>query len=86
MIVSSGYYFSEDGFGAIRIRYRLPKLFTELLEGGTSTYIKCMYTQRTVIYGGSGSNGEMLNIQSADGTSVLTYGFPCLFSNDGIVQ
>jgi hypothetical protein len=33
-----------------------------------------------VIYGGSGSNGEILNIQSADGTSILTYQIPRAYS------
>lgn len=80
MIVSSGTTSPEDGFDCDQNTFKITGGIVLGIGGGTSTPTSSVCTQRTVIYGGSGSNGEILNIQSADGTSVLTYQIPRAYS------
>lgn len=80
MIVSSGTTSPEDGFDCDQNTFKITGGIVLGIGGGTSTPTSSVCTQRTVIYGGSGSNGEILNIQSADGTSILTYQIPRAYS------
>lgn len=80
VIVSSGTTSPEDGFDCDQNTFKITGGIVLGIGGGTSTPTSSVCTQRTVIYGGSGSNGEILNIQSADGTSVLTYQIPRAYS------
>ena len=80
VIVSSGTTSPEDGFDCDQNTFKITGGIVLGIGGGTSTPTSSVCTQRTVIYGGSGSNGEILNIQSADGTSILTYQIPRAYS------
>lgn len=48
------------------------------IGGGTSTPTSGVCTQRTVIYGGSGSKGTLLSIQGSD--QVMSYTIPRAYS------
>lgn len=80
VIVSSGTTSPEDGFDCDQNTFKITGGIVLGIGGGTSTPTSSVCTQRSVIYGGSGSNGEYLNIQSADGTSILTYQIPRAYS------
>ena len=80
VIVSSGTTSPEDGFDCDQNTFKITGGIVLGIGGGTSTPTSSVCTQRSVIYGGSGSNGEILNIQSADGTNVLTYQIPRAYS------
>lgn len=80
VIVSSGTTSPEEGFDCDQNTFKITGGIVLGIGGGTSTPTSSVCTQRSVIYGGSGSNGEYLNIQSADGTSILTYQIPRAYS------
>ncbi len=80
VIVSSGTTSPEEGFDCDQNTFKITGGIALGIGGGTSTPTSGVCTQRSVIYGGSGSNGEYLNIRSADGTDILTYQIPRTYS------
>jgi hypothetical protein len=80
VVIASGTTSPEDGFDCDQNTFKITGGIVLGIGGGTSTPTSSVCTQRSVIYGGSGSNGEILNIQSADGTNVLTYQIPRNYS------
>lgn len=80
VVIASGTTSPEDGFDCDQNTFKITGGIVLGIGGGTSTPTSSVCTQRSVIYGGSGSNGEILNIQSADGTNILTYQIPRNYS------
>lgn len=80
VVVSSGTTVPEDGFDCDQNTFKITGGIVLGIGGGTSTPTSSACTQRSVIYGGSGSNGQYLNIRSTDGTDILTYQLPRAYS------
>lgn len=80
VVVSSGTNSPEEGIDCDQNTFKITGGILLGIGGGTSTPTSSACTQRSVIYGGSGSSGQFINIQSADGTSVLTYQIPRNYS------
>ena len=80
VVVSSGTTVPEDGFDCDQNTFKITGGIVLGIGGGTSTPTSSACTQRSVIYGGSGSNGQYLNIRSTDGTDILTYQIPRAYS------
>lgn len=80
VVVSSGTTVPEDGLDCDQNTFKITGGIVLGIGGGTSTPTSSVCTQRSVIYGGSGSNGQYLNIRSTDGTDILTYQIPRAYS------
>lgn len=80
VVVSSGTTVPEDGFDCDQNTFKITGGIVLGIGGGTSTPTSSVCTQCSVIYGGSGSNGQYLNIRSTDGTDILTYQIPRAYS------
>ncbi len=80
VVVSSGTTVPEDGLDCDQNTFKITGGIVLGIGGGTSTPTSSVCTQRSVIYGGSGSNGQYLNIRSTDSTDILTYQIPRAYS------
>lgn len=80
VVIASGTTSPEDGFDCDQNTFKITGGIVLGIGGGTSTPTSSVCTQRSVIYGGSGTNGEILNICSSDGTGILTYQIPRTYS------
>lgn len=76
VVVSSGTTSPEEGFDCDQNTFKITGGTLLGIGGGTSTPTAGSCTQRSVIYGGSGSSGQYIGIQSADGTNLMTYMIP----------
>lgn len=76
VVVSSGTTSPEEGFDCDQNTFKITGGTLLGIGGGTSTPTASSCTQRSVIYGGSGSSGQFIGIQSADGTNLMTYMIP----------
>ncbi|EIY59644.1 hypothetical protein HMPREF1071_03384 [Bacteroides salyersiae CL02T12C01] len=75
-VVASGTASPEDGFDCDQNTFKITGGTVLGIGGGTSTPTANSCTQRSVIYGGSGSAGQYIGIQSSDGTNLMTYMIP----------
>lgn len=80
VIISSGTTSPEEGFDCDQNTFKITGGLLLGIGGGTSTPTSSACTQRSVIYGGSATSGQLLNIQSSDGTNILTYQIPRTYS------
>ena len=77
-IVSIGTTSPEEGFDCDQNTFKITGGTILGIGGGTSTPTSSVCTQRTVIYGGSGSKGTLLSIQGSD--QVMSYTIPRAYS------
>ena len=77
-IVSIGTTSPEEGFDCDQNTFKITGGTILGISGGTSTPTSSVCTQRTVIYGGSGSKGTLLSIQGSD--QVMSYTIPRAYS------
>ena len=68
----------EEGFDCDQNTFKITGGTILGIGGGTSTPTSSVCTQRTVIYGGSGSKGTLLSIQGSD--QVMSYTIPRAYS------
>lgn len=80
IIVSSGTTSPEEGFDCDQNTFKVTGGTLIGIGGGTSTPTTSACTQRSIIYGGSGSSGTLLSIAAADGTHVMSYTVPRTYS------
>lgn len=90
VVVSAGSTSPEGGFDNDNYTFKITGGTVVGIGGSTSTPSSSASTQRSVVYGGSGSADQLINIQSG-GTSVLTFKIPraysqmvLLFSSSGL--
>lgn len=90
VVVSAGSTSPEGGFDNDNYTFKITGGTVIGIGGATSTPSSNASTQRSVVYGGSGSADQLINIQSG-GTSVLTFKLPrtysqmvLLFSSSGL--
>ena len=76
MVVASGTTVPEDGFDCDQNTFKITGGTILGIGGSTSTPTSNACTQRSVIYGGSGTSGTLLSIISADGTHLMSYTIP----------
>lgn len=77
-VVSIGTTSPEEGFDCDQNTFKITGGTILGIGGGTSTPTSGVCTQRTVIYGGSGSKGTLLSIQGSD--QVMSYTIPRAYS------
>ena len=79
-IVSIGTTSPEEGFDCDQNTFKITGGTILGIGGGTSTPTASVCTQRTVIYGGTGSNGTLISIQGTDGAHIMSYTIPRSYS------
>ncbi|WP_298651807.1 carbohydrate-binding domain-containing protein [uncultured Proteiniphilum sp.] len=79
VVISAGSTAPEEGFDCDNNTFKITGGTVVGGGGSTSTPSSNVSIQRCVIYGGSGSANQLINIQSA-GTSVLTFKIPRAYS------
>ncbi|MFT3739486.1 MAG: carbohydrate-binding domain-containing protein [Breznakibacter sp.] len=79
VIVSSGSTSPEEGFDCDNNTFKITGGTLVGIGGATSTPTSSVTTQRCVVYGGSGTADQLINIQSG-GTSILTFKIPRTYS------
>ena len=79
-IVSIGTTSPEEGFDCDQNTFKITGGTILGIGGGTSTPTSSVCTQRTVIYGGTGSNGTLISIQGTDGAHIMSYTIPRSYS------
>lgn len=80
VVITSGTTSPEEGFDCDQNTFKITGGMILGIGGGTSSPTSNVCTQRSVIYGGSATSGQLLNIQSSDGTNILTYQIPRTYS------
>lgn len=80
VIISSGTTSPEEGFDCDNNTFKITGGILIGTGGATSTPTSSVSTQRSVIYGGSGTANQLIHIESSSGTSVLTYKIPRSYS------
>ena len=79
-VVSSGAGAPEEGFDCDNNTFKITGGTLVGIGGSTSTPTSSVSTQRTVIYGGSGTANQFIHIAPGDGTGVLTFKIPRAYS------
>ncbi len=80
-IVASGTTSPEEGIDCDTNTFKITGGTLLGIGGGTSTPTSNACSQRSVIYGGSGSSGTLLSITSSSGTHVMSYTIPRTYSS-----
>jgi len=80
VVISSGTTVPEEGFDCDNNTFKITGGILVGTGGATSSPTSGVCTQRSVIYGGSGTDSQLINIQASDGTSILTYKVPRTYS------
>lgn len=76
LVISSGTTSPEEGFDCDQNRFTITGGTLIGTGGGTSTPTASSCTQRSVIYNGSATSGQYINIHDTSGASILTYKIP----------
>lgn len=79
-VVSAGAGAPEEGFDCDNNTFKITGGTLVGVGGSTSTPTSSVSTQRTVIYGGSGTANQFVHIAAADGAGVLTFKVPRTYS------
>lgn len=80
VIIASGTTSPEEGFDCDQNTFKITGGVIIGTGGATSTPTASACTQRSLVYGASGSAGQLLHIESADGSAILTYKIPRTYS------
>ncbi len=80
LIVSSGTTSPEEGFDCDQNTFKITGGTILGVGGASSTPTSSVSTQRSVIYGGSGTSGQYISIVSSGGESILNYKLPRSYS------
>lgn len=75
-IISSGTTVPEEGFDCDNNTFKITGGILVGTGGATSTPTSGVSTQRSVIYGTTGTSGDLIHIEASDGTGILTYKLP----------
>lgn len=81
VVVSSGTTAPEEGFDCDSNTFKVTGGILIGTGGATSTPTSSVSTQRTVVYGGTGTSGQIIHIESSTGTEILTYKIPRTYSS-----
>ena len=80
VVVAAGASSPEDGIDCDQNTFKITGGIVLGVGGSTSTPTSNACTQRSVVYGASGTAGQYICIQNGDGESVLTYQIPRTYS------
>ena len=80
-IVCSGTTSPEEGIDCDTNTFKITGGTIVSVGGGTSTPTSNSCTQRSVIYGGSGSSGSLISITDSSGSQVMSYTIPRTYSS-----
>lgn len=80
-IISSGTTAPEEGFDCDNNTFKITGGTLVGFGGATSTPTSSVSTQYSVIYGATGTANQLIHIESADGTSIMTVKVPRAYSS-----
>lgn len=80
IVISSGTTSPEEGFDCDQNTFKITGGILIGTGGATSNPTSSVSTQRSVVYGTSGTANQLLHIESANGTPILTYKIPRTYS------
>lgn len=80
-IISSGTTAPEEGFDCDNNTFKITGGTLVGFGGATSTPTSSVSTQYSVIYGATGTANQLIHIESADGTSIITVKVPRAYSS-----
>ena len=80
VVVASGTTSPEDGIDCDQNTFKITGGIVLGIGGSTSTPTSSACTQRSVVYGASGTAGQFINIQNSNNESILTYQIPRTYS------
>lgn len=76
VVISSGTSSPEEGFDCDRNTFKITGGILIGTGGLSSSPTASVCTQRSLLYGGSGTSGQIFHIQHTDGHDILTYMIP----------
>ncbi|WP_373802055.1 carbohydrate-binding domain-containing protein [Bacteroides heparinolyticus] len=79
-IVSCGTASPEEGFDCDQNTFKITGGTLIGVGGSTSMPTSSVCTQRSVVYGGSGSGGTLVSVVASDGTHVMSFTLPRAYS------
>lgn len=81
VVISSGTTSPEEGFDCDNNTFKITGGIIIGTGGATSSPTASASTQYSVVYGGTGTSGQLIHIESAEGTGILTYKIPRAYSS-----
>ena len=81
VVISSGTNTPEEGFDCDQNTFKITGGILIGTGGATSTPTTNSCTQRSVVYGTTGTKGNLIHIQDASGNDILTYAIPRTYSS-----